>query len=163
MPPLVLDIIFDQKSQRYRRVLIQSALRPQPVFRDMIHHCNQDLVFRLPPRQQHCPCLFGISMGRDPFILPIVWPKVRAACRSPHKPLPVVRRRVEQVAHNLFSRPPALTLRHIGQRLRQRNQSPMHLIQIGSKLPRNLGHALSSHHEMGAPGPWHLGTGEARS
>ncbi len=51
MPPLMLQVVLNQPAQRHRRIVPDFALRLKPIFGDPIHHCFQDLVLRLPPRQ----------------------------------------------------------------------------------------------------------------
>src|SRR5579872_1462306 len=82
-------------------------------------------------------------MRRNPGILHVARSGVLAVCRSAHKSLAVVGRRIQKMADDLLSRPPAIAPRQVRDPRRDRNEGPMNLIQISAKsLRQSLRHSV---------------------
>src|SRR5580704_4115139 len=89
-----------------------------------------------PPTQKRNPCLIRIAVRIDPGVLRIFRTGVLSVGRGAYKPLAIVGGGIEQVTHNLLSRPAAFAPGQVGHPGRNRNEGSMHFIQICTKLVR---------------------------
>jgi hypothetical protein len=113
VPSLVRDVVLDEKAKCHGGIATDDATGFEPTLGDLIHDCDQDLVFCFPPAEQSLPGLLPVAVRRDPAVLRIVRALELPFRSGPYKTLPIVGGRVEQVAHDLLPRPPSLTPRHI--------------------------------------------------
>ena len=115
MQAVMAKVVFNQKAQGCGLVFADNANGIQAILRDMVDDGGQNLMLHLPPLEQRVPCLPGVAMHTHPSLLRIGRAGVTAFCRGADKALTVVRRRVQQVSHDLFPRPSTVAPWGIGQ------------------------------------------------
>ena len=139
MPTLMLDVIFNQKSQRNRLIFAHFAGCPKPFFRNAIHHSRKNLMFCLPPTHECIPGHAGISVRGNPRVLRILWAGIAAIYRRADKALPVIPCRVQQMTEDLLARPSAFAPRGVGKRRRNCEERVPQHAQLNAKIMCKLG------------------------
>ncbi len=138
MQLLMADVILDQGSERYRLIVAHHAHCLKPILGNLVHYGHQDLVLCLPPAHEGIPWLVAIAVSVHPRILGVAGTRIPAIDRGADESLAIVSRRIEKVAYDLLSRPPARPPRNIGKLGGKRHERSAKLLQLIAKVARGL-------------------------
>jgi len=128
------EIILNKKLQSHRLVRAHHANRVQAIFRNVVHHCGENLVLNLSPLQQRLPWLLCIAMHLYPSHLLVAGACVESLRRGSHKALTIIRRGIQQVTDNLLSSPAALPPGNVRQGCWKCEQDGAAQIQLGTEM-----------------------------